>query len=432
MKKNKKTKKIEQFIHKINIFNKNKKISKEKINPINIIKKIKISDSFSYKEVVTIVIFSMGIGGLCVFSLMNVFTSGNYFTLSKDFSKLIETYNTITNKYYGDVDKKELIDNALAGMLSTVSDPYTTYIDSNSTQSFLERVNGTYNGIGCEVYTNSEGQIVIGEVFENTPAAQANLKTGDIIIEIDGNDYQDKTSVEVSEYIKSSSKTVNIKIKRNDEMIETKVKPKTVEIQSITTDIYERNNKKIGYMYISIFSSITDNQFKKKLQELEKSNINGLIIDVRQNTGGYLDVVTNMVDIILPKGKIIYQLEDKTGITKKYVESAEKRQYPIAVLVDSYSASASEILASAIKESYGGYVVGTNTYGKGTVQQTYNLEDGSIIKYTTQKWLTPNGNWINEIGLEPTHKVQLSDNYINNPSYDTDDQFQKALDLVSQ
>lgn len=433
------TDKIEKVIHKINIFNKTFKKEEQKhinlkelINKINILKKIKMSETFSYKEVIAIVIFSMGIGGLCVFSIMNVFTNGNYLTLSKDFDKLIKAYNIITSKYYGDIDKQELIDNAINGMLATISDPYTTYIDTETTESFLERVNGTYNGIGCEVYVNNDQQIVIGTVFENTPASIAGLQKGDIILEIDGEGYEGKKATDVSNYIKKSDSTVNIKVKRENVILDIKIKPEKVEIPSISTEIYEQNNKKIGYMYISIFSSVTDSQFAKKLNEMEKENIEGLVIDVRQNTGGYLDVVTKMIDVILPKGKIIYQLEDKNGITKKYSTSKEKREYPIAVIVDNNSASASEIFASAIKESYEGYVVGTNTFGKGTVQQTIDLDDGSMIKYTTQKWLTPNGNWINKVGVEPTNKVELSQEYYNNPTVENDNQLKTALDLVSK
>lgn len=434
----KETNKLEKIIHKINIFNKlNQKEKhvfnfKELLNKINILKKIRMSETFSYKEVIAIVIFSMGIGGLCVFSLMNVFTNGNYITLTKDFNKLIKTYNTITSKYYGEIDKQELIDNAIAGMLATVSDPYTTYIDTETTESFLERVKGTYNGIGCEVYVDSDKNITVGNVFDNSPSAKAGLQKGDIILEVDGKSYEGKKSTDVSNYIKKANGTITLKIKRNDEVLSIKLKPKKVEIPSVSTEIYERNNKKIGYMYISIFSSVTDTQFNKKLKELEKEGITALVIDVRQNTGGYLDVVTNMLDTILPKGKIIYQLEDKTGTTKKYSTSEHKKEYPIAVLVDNVSASASEILASSIKESYGGYVVGINTYGKGTVQQTFDLDDGSMIKYTTQKWLTPNGNWINEVGVEPTDKVELKEDYYNNPTADNDNQLQTALDLVSK
>ena len=434
----KETNKLEKIIHKINIFNKLNKKEKKRFNPkellnkINIFKKIRMSETFSYKEVIAIVIFSMAIGGLCVFSLMNVFTNGNYITLTKDFNKLIKTYNTITSQYYGEVDKQELIDNAIAGMLATVSDPYTTYIDTETTESFLERVNGTYNGIGCEVYVDNDKNITIGNVFDNSPASKAGLQKGDIILEVDEKNYEGKTATDVSNYIKKTNDTIKLKVKRNDEILNIKLKPKKVEIPSVSTEIYERNNKKIGYMYISIFSSVTDTQFNKKIKELEKEGITALVIDVRQNTGGYLDVVTNMLDIILPKGKIIYQLEDKTGTTKKYSTSERKKEYPIAVLVDNVSASASEILASSIKESYGGYVVGINTYGKGTVQQTFDLDDGSMIKYTTQKWLTPDGNWINEVGVEPTNKVELKEDYYNNPTTDNDNQLQTALDLVSK
>ena len=317
-------------------------------------------------------------------------------------------------------------------MLATVSDPYTTYIDTETTESFLERVKGTYNGIGCEVYVDNDKNITVGNVFDNSPSAKAGLQKGDIILEVDGKNYEGKKSTDVSNYIKKANGTITLKIKRNDEVLSIKLKPKKVEIPSVSTEIYERNNKKIGYMYISIFSSVTDTQFNKKLKELEKEGITALVIDVRQNTGGYLDVVTNMLDTILPKGKIIYQLEDKTGTTKKYSTSEHKKEYPIAVLVDKVSASASEILASSIKESYGGYVVGINTYGKGTVQQTFDLDDGSMIKYTTQKWLTPNGNWINEVGVEPTDKVELKEDYYNNPTADNDNQLQTALDLVSK
>ena len=307
----KETNKLEKIIHKINIFNKlNQKEKhvfnfKELLNKINILKKIRISETFSYKEVIAIVIFSMAIGGLCVFSLMNVFTNGNYITLTKDFNKLIKTYNTITSKYYGEIDKQELIDNAIAGMLATVSDPYTTYIDTETTESFLERVKGTYNGIGCEVYVDSDKNITVGNVFDNSPSAKAGLQKGDVILEVDGKSYEGKKSTDVSNYIKKANGTITLKIKRNDEVLSIKLKPKKVEIPSVSTEIYERNNKKIGYMYISIFSSVTDTQFNKKLKELEKEGITALVIDVRQNTGGYLDVVTNMLDTILPKGKII-------------------------------------------------------------------------------------------------------------------------------
>ena len=194
----------------------------------------------------------------------------------------------------------------------------------------------------------------------------------------------------------------------------------------------EKNDKKIGYIGISIFSSVSPKQFKNKLEDLESENIDGLVIDVRNNNGGYLTAVTDIVSCLLPKGKVIYQVQrnDEKNVTKD--KTSTSREYPIAILVNGYSASASEILAASIKESYGGFVVGTKTYGKGTVQQVKQLSDGSMIKYTVENWLTPDGNWIDGKGIEPTNVVELDNNYYNNPIFDNDNQLQEALVLVSK
>ena len=163
---------------------------------------------------------------------------------------------------------------------------------------------------------------------------------------------------------------------------------------------------------------------------MEKEKISGLVIDVRDNSGGYLTSVTDICNLFLEKGKVIYQLEDSNGKVKKKDTTKEKRDYKIVVLINKGSASASEILASAIKESYGSDVVGTNSFGKGTVQQTKKLLDGSMIKYTTQKWLTPNGNFINEIGVTPTKEVELDDSYLDDPKMENDNQLWEGVNLI--
>ena len=201
---------------------------------------------------------------------------------------------------------------------------------------------------------------------------------------------------------------------------------------TVNSEIYEKNDKKIGYISISIFSSITTKQFTNALDKLNKENIDGLVIDVRDNGGGYLSVVTDIASEILEKNKVIYKLEKDEKISEKKDNTKAKLDYPVAILVNSNSASAAEILAAAIKESYDGFVVGTNTYGKGTVQQTTTLPDGSMVKYTVQKWLTPDGNWIDGKGVEPTDYVELSDEYYKNPVMENDNQLNKALELVSK
>lgn len=395
--------------------------------------KNKERNTYTFEEVFIIMIISLVIGFFTCFSLNKILSGGkNYRLLSKDLNKFVDAYQTILKNYPDKLDTSKLVESAIEGMMSSIGDKYTTYNDVDGATTFNETVSGTYEGIGCLVTTTENG-IQIIEVFDDSPASKAGLKEKDIIKKIDGQDFSDKTSSDMANYIKESDKKeIKITIQRDSEEKEVKLKRQKLEVPTVTTKIYENNDKKIGYIDISIFSSVTDKQFKEKLKELEKKEIDGLIIDVRDNNGGYLNVVTNIASSLLKKGDIIYKLEksNKKVETKKDT-TKEKRTYPIAVLVNAGSASASEILASAIKESYKGFVVGTNTYGKGTVQQTMNLEDGSMIKYTIENWLTPNGNWINEVGVTPTNVVELDEIYYQKPISENDNQLQEAINLVS-
>lgn len=395
--------------------------------------KNKERNTYTFEEVFIIMIISLVIGFFTCFSLNKILSGGkNYRLLSKDLNKFVDAYQTILKNYPDKLDTSKLVESAIEGMMSSIGDKYTTYNDVDGATTFNETVSGTYEGIGCLV-TTTENSIQIIEVFDDSPASKAGLKEKDIIKKIDGQDFSDKTSSDMANYIKESDKKeLKITIQRDSEEKEVKLKRQKLEVPTVTTKIYENNDKKIGYIDISIFSSVTDKQFKEKLKELEKKEIDGLIIDVRDNNGGYLNVVTNIASNLLKKGDIIYKLEksNKKVETKKDT-TKEKRTYPIAVLVNAGSASASEILASAIKESYKGFVVGTNTYGKGTVQQTMNLEDGSMIKYTIENWLTPNGNWINEVGVTPTNVVELDEIYYQKPISENDNQLQEAINLVS-
>lgn len=408
----------------------NKKNKSNKI--LNMLKKDE-NDTYKFKEVLVIMLFSLALGFFTCFSIITIFNGGkSYFTVSKDLNKFIDAYYTIIDNYYGDLDKEDLVNSAIEGMVGSVGDVYTNYSDSDTTTSFLETVEGTYEGIGCTIAQKQTGEIVIIDMFDDGPSAKAGLMIDDIILKVDDVDAEGKTTTELSDYIKNSkNKNITITVLRGNEEKEINVVRDKVEVPTVTSQVLEKNNKKIGYLNISIFSSVTDKQFNTELQKLQKENIEGLIIDVRGNGGGYLSSVTNILNRILEKDKVIYQLKSKDKVEKKKDTTKECLNIPIAVLTNTGSASASEILASAIKESYGGYVVGTNTYGKGTVQQTMQLTDGSMIKYTVQNWLTPNGNWVNEVGLEPTDFVELSDEYYNNPTIDNDNQLQTALTLLS-
>ena len=364
---------------------------------------------------------------LCLLILFALSGGKNYFKLYGDLKKLINVYDTIDSNYYGKLDKEKLIDNAINSMISSLGDDYTTYTDDTTANDFLEELEGTYEGIGCTVSMNISGEIIVVSLFEDGPAKKAGLQENDIILKIDDEDFAGKNSEEMANYVKSSSNSkLKFIIKRNDEEQEIIIKREKVEVPTVTSKTIEQEDKKIGYIDISIFSAVTYEQFKVQLEKLEKDNIEGLIIDVRSDTGGYLSAVTDISNLFLKKGKIIYQLEDNNGIEKIKDSTKAHREYPVAVLINSSSASASEILASAIKESYGGIIIGTNSYGKGTVQKTQILKDGSMLKYTTQNWLTPKGNWINEVGVEPTVEV------LYDITIQTDNQLETAVTEITK
>lgn len=409
----------------------NRKKKKDKKKKIGIFSKEK--ESYSFDEVFSITIFSLLLGVLACFSILTILNKGkNYFVLSKELAKFVDAYEAIVDNYYKEVDKDKLVESAINGMVSSIGDEYTSYSDKDVTDNFNETVNGKYMGIGALIMKN-EKDLVIYKVFEDSPSYRAGLKDGDIILKLDDKDTKDMSVNDIASIVKNDgNKEVKLLVKRGEENLDITIVKDMVELPVVSGKVINYNDKKIGYISLSIFSSVASEQFNKQLVKLEKEGISGLVIDVRGNSGGYLTTVTDIASYFLKKGDIIYKLEVNDKVTVRKDKTKESRDYPVAVLIDKNSASASEILASSIKESYNGYVVGTNSYGKGTVQQTLVLSDGSMIKYTIEKWLTPLGNWINEEGVVPTNYVELSSEYLNNPVFENDNQLNEALELVSK
>ena len=389
--------------------------------------------SYSFSEVFVITLISLVLGAFACVSVLTIISGGrNYLKLSKELSKFYDAYDTLVDNYYGDLSKEELVDNAISGMVSSVGDVYTNYADSDETNKFNELVNGVYEGLGCTIQQVDSETVKVALVYEDSPAEKAGIKEGDLIKKIDELDATEGIN-RLSEYIKKEATgDVKIVISRDNEEKTITLKRGTVEIPVVSSEVFTKNDKKIGYLKISIFSSVAAKQFENKLKELEMQGIDALVIDVRDNNGGYLTTVTDIASSLLPKGKNIYQIQKDNKKVATKDKTSTKREYPIAIIVNGNSASASEILAGAIKESYNGYVVGTKTYGKGTVQQVKTLGDGSMIKYTIENWLTPDGNWINKKGIEPTDEVELSKEYYENPTNENDNQLQKALEVVSK
>ena len=383
---------------------------------------------FNTIEVMVIILISILFGVVvgCILSSGRTFGTA----VSDEVAEIITTYDAILENYYEDIDASELADAAVSGMISILDDPYSVYMDSSDTDSFLESVNGSFVGIGVNVeWSDSTFKII--DVFENSPAEEAGLKENDIIIKIDGGEVKNLTLNDVSGLIKGESGTkVEITVLRGEEEVTVTAKRGVVEIPSVESSVIEEN---IGYISIDSFSATTSEQFSKQLKKLEDKNIESLIIDVRDNPGGKLGQVNKILDIFFNKKTILYKIVTKDKTTNIYADNSDKMDIPVVVLVNHESASASEILAACFQDNYkNATIVGSVTYGKGTIQKAVELSSGASIKYTTQKWLTPKGNWINEKGVIPDEVVSQSDDYSLNPTYENDLQLQKAVEVLKK
>lgn len=381
-----------------------------------------------------IIVISMIIGSVFTMFIKENNNSVNYSYSSKDrkeFNSLYETYDTIMKDYYKSVDSNTLIEGAINGMLGSLNDEHTMYFDKKSKEAFDSELSGNYYGIGAQIQLTGEGTIKITKVFNDSPAEKAGLKAEDVFVSVDGVSVEGKNATEVANMLKSNTvKTSEIVIKREGNEINFDVTKENITLFSVSSEMLKNNNKNIGYLSVSIFGQKTYSQFKDALLKLESQNMDSLIIDLRGNTGGYLYTVTNMLEEFVGKDNIMYQIQSSNGI-KKYKSSKEtSRKYKIVILVDENSASASEIMAASMKENYGAILVGKTTYGKGTVQTTKNLSNGSMIKYTIEKWLTPNGKNIDKEGITPDYDVNIGDSYLNSPTKENDMQLKKALDLL--
>lgn len=389
---------------------------------------------FNTLEVIIImiiaVLFGALIGSVVTYSKGIRTEKSDLEEISSDLTEFVDTYNNILDNYYKKVDKDELLNAGIKGMMEYLNDSHSVYMDVEETSSFNEKVEGNYVGIGTEVSLVND-VISISSIFPDSPASKAGLEVGDIIKAVDNNDITGVTLTDVSALIKGAKgTTVKLTILRNEMLKDIVVIRDTVELTSVTSKLFETNNKKIGYLKIDVFAANTKEQFEKELESLEAKKIDSLILDVRDNPGGHLTQVSEMLSLFIEKGKILYQIETKGIKEPTYDWSKEKRTYPIVVLINHASASASEILASSLNESYGSKIVGVTSYGKGTVQKAYELKSGATIKYTTQRWLTPKGVCIDGIGVTPTVEIQLDKVYYENPIEENDNQLQKAIELL--
>lgn len=381
-------------------------------------------------EIAIIIIVSVVVScfatGIIMYKSYNYDTSYANANSDKALQNFISVYATVLDKYYEEINKTEMVDSAIDGMMEYLDDKYSTYLSVDEATALQEQLDGEYEGIGIQI---TEGNVVY-QVFDDSPAQKAGIKENDVIIEVDGENVELFKIEDIATLIKSKKGSFNLKVRRDNKVLDFTLEVDSLFVPAVSTQIIEENNKKIGYLYISTFSSTISQQVSRALLKLETEGIDSLIVDVRYNSGGYLDGAEGVANLFLEKGKVIYYLENKGSKVAYKDDSKESRDYNVIVLINEASASAAEILAGALKESYGATLVGTTTYGKGKVQQTKDLSDGSMIKYTTAKWLMPNEVCIDGVGIEADYEVELQID--ENTKIVKDTQLLKAIDLLSK
>ena len=389
---------------------------------------------FNTIEVVLIAILALAFGG--VVGVVLAYTAKPLSIITNtdspsDIQEVEKIYDNLLSKYYGEIDKQTLSDAAIKGMIEALNDPYSTYIDVENTDDFDEQIYGYYVGVGTEITLNDENQFEVTNIFENTPATDANIELHDIVVKVNNEDVSGKTVSDIGKLIQGEIGTdVTLTLRRGEEEFDVTITRDRIDLISVTSQIFEKDDKRIGYIKVTNFASNTFNQFQTALNELEENDIESLIIDVRDNLGGQLEVATQIASLFLTKDKVVYQLNTNGIIQPIYSTGPGSFQKPITVLINGATASASEVLAIALQESADATVIGTTSYGKGTIQESYKLSTGATIKFTVQEWLSPNGNTVNEVGVKPDIEVSETENSGETDTLETDTVLQTAITIM--
>lgn len=321
--------------------------------------------------------------------------------------RFLRTMKLLKRNYNGEVDNHQLFDGALKGMVESVGDPYTVYLNKKDFQQLSEMTVGSFGGIGI-VFGKRGNDYVVISALEDNPGAKAGIKSGDIITAIDDKSTREMNMEQVANKIRGKyGTTVTLELKDKEGKLR-KVNVVRAEIKNPSVAGQMLANTKIGYIRIAIFNENTGDDFAKKYAELEKQGMQALVLDLRENPGGILDAGVDVARMLVPKGPIVSVI-DKNGNKFEETSSLEKVKYPLAVLVDHGSASASEIVAGAIKDTKSGKLFGVKTFGKGSVQSVYRLDKNTAVKITVAKYYTPSGVSIHNVGIEPDVKVELPD-----------------------
>lgn len=359
-------------------------------------------------------------------------------SLRSEIEKKSNLIQKFIDEYYLDgIDNEHMANSVYKGLVAGLNDEYAAYYTKEEYETITEKTSGTYCGIGAYVTVDTEtGAITIVKPMKDGPAEKAGAKAEDIIYAVDGTEVTGKDLSEVLALIKGEAGTeVKLTVMRKGEkdyldlmITRAEIKDETVESRMLTKDI--------GYIQVTSFEEVTVKQFQSALEELQEKDMKALIIDLRDNGGGLLDTAVKLLDIMLPKGMVVYT-ENKKGVQEKYyAEDDSEITIPVAILVNGNSASASEVFSGAMQDEGKAKLVGTKTFGKGIVQTIFDLQDGSALKMTTAKYYTPKGRNIHGSGLEPDIEVELDKKTLQQSNQDgkskPDNQMQKAMEYLKE
>lgn len=388
-----------------------------------------LNESFSMFEVIIIIIisilFGIVIGYIITCSKLSIYND-------KNISEIVNVYDKLTTNYYDSIDRNKVSDAAIKGMVESLEDPYSNYMDNSTANEFNKTVEGSFTGVGITVMYE-DGYYRIIEVFKGSPAEKAGIKIDDLLIKVDDIDVKDNESAFHSIVKGKVGTKVKLTVKRNDKEIDFTIKRSVIELEMVHNTIFEYEGKQVGYVHIEAFSNNSYKQFEKAMNRFTRKKIDYLVIDVRDNPGGSLERTREILSKFFTKKTVLFEIQNKK-MTKK-VKSLNNSiiDYPVAVLINAGSASASEILASCFQENYdNAIIVGEKSYGKGTIQKSQSLSNGTSIKYTTDKWLTSKGKFLGGKGVKPDIEVLASEEYYNSPNYSNDNQLQEALKALKE
>lgn len=387
---------------------------------------------FTLKYIIVLVVVAVMASGATVFIYELSGKSAPLASSGSSFEEVDQLYEMIEGGYIKKVDKEKLIDGALKGMTEAVGDPHTNYLSPEKAKDFDDSVSGNFEGIGA-IMTLKDGYPTVAEPpIKGSPAEKAQLKTDDVIIKIDGKDViKDKPLEDTVKLVRGKKGTsVKLEISRGKDTFTVNIKRDTIPVESVHSSI-DKNNKSIGKIEITSFNDTTSDEFNNAVTQLRKEGAKSFIVDLRGNPGGVLGEVEKIISRFLKDGETIVQFEslhEKRNADKarKELDKGDKIKEPTVLLVDEYSASASEVMASALKDTGRFEVIGEKTFGKGTVQMLLPLENGGELKLTVRKWLTPKGEWIHEKGVKPTVEVKYPD-YFENLVIDTSLKYREGV-----